>query len=155
MVIRKRLSWSSNFYLQTHKLKLLNLVACKAFTHTYRAHFSCFSWSKSCWCCSCDFAHRLQSFASNWHFLFVVIIVSFLLTHKQFVWVAGKIWWTLGHVFRVWLGRLSSSFLRCCSICRMLFNFGLPCNRRFFSFLSSLNDGMKSIKQTLVPSFGK
>lgn len=91
---------------------LYSQIACKAFSHTYRAHFSCFSWSKSCWCCcSCDFAHRLQSFASNWHFLFVVVVVALFLTHEQLVRMAGKIWWTFGEmVFRRWFS--------CC--CRLL-----------------------------------
>ena len=125
-------------HLQTNNISLLNWIACKAFSHTYRAHFSCFSWSKSCWCCSCDFAHRLQSFASNWHFLFVVVIVAFLLAHKQFVWVAWEIWWTLSH-FRGMTSRMSCiccCLCCCCSICCMLFNFMLPSCRRFFSFLS-------------------
>ena len=119
------------FILQTYHF--LN-EACKAFTHTYRANFSCFSWSKSCWCCcSCDFAHRLQSFASNWHFLLVVVIIAFLLTHKQFIWVTWKVWWTFGYLFRLH-GRLG------CGSCRrrVSFDFGLSSCRGFFSFLTAI-----------------
>lgn len=119
------------FILQTYHF--LN-EACKAFTHTYRANFSCFSWSKSCWCCcSCDFAHRLQSFASNWHFLLVVVIIAFFLTHKQFIRVTWKVWWTFGYLFRL-QGRLG------CGSCRrrVSFDFGLSSCRGFFSFLTAI-----------------
>lgn len=125
------------FFLSTNlKTEFTELCSMQAFSHTYRAHFSCFSWSKSCWCCSCDFAHRLQSFASNWHFLFVVIIVAFLLAHKQFIWMAGEVWWTLGHVFRRWIRCIRCSLCCCCCVCCMLFYFMLPSCCRLFSFLS-------------------
>lgn len=103
--------------------------------HTYRAHFACFSWSKSCWCCSCDFAHRLQSFASNWHFLFVVVIVALLLAHKQLVRVTRKVRGTLRDLLR-FHGRL------CCSSCRrrVSFDFCLSSCRGFFSLLQHRAD---------------
>ena len=132
---RKHISGISSIFFRIYKPITefcLYWLACKAFTHTYRAHFSCFGWSKSCWCCSCDFAHRLQSFASNWHFLFVVVVIAFLLTHKKLIRMAGKIWWTFCYVlFRRFRRRRSG----CCSICCMLFYFCLPSCCSFFSFL--------------------
>lgn len=150
----KKCKWNLRYLkgkLQTHKMISLNWTACKAFSHTYRADFSCFSWSKSCLRCSCDFAHRLQSFASNWHFLFVVVIVAFLLTHKQFVWVAGEVWGALSHVFLGWMGSCVCCCLcGCCCICCMLFNFMLSCCCSLFSFLTA---SMIALKYKIDISF--
>lgn len=82
-------------------------VGAESGSHTYRAHFTgfCSASCSSCWCgCSCDFAHRLQSFAPDRHLLLVVVVVALLLVHEQLVAVAGKVRRALGDL-RVGRGR--------------------------------------------------
>lgn len=110
------------------------VVVQKAGPHTYRAHFTgfCSASCSSCWCgCSCDFAHRLQSFAPDRHLLLVVVVVALLLAHEQLVTVAGKVRRALGDL-RVGCGRRR----RCVGL-----EFGLFRCGRFFRFLRGATSG--------------
>lgn len=108
-------------------------------SNTYRANFANLRRHRAGWWCSWSlhFAHRLQSFTTDWHFLLVVVIISLLLSDKQLITMTRKIGWTFRH-FRL-ICRINCRLChRCCVRC-MCFNFGLFCCGRLLSFLQDIN----------------
>lgn len=87
------------------------------------------------WCSwSLHFAHRLQSFATDWHFLLVVVIVALFLSNKQLITVAREIGRAFCH-FRLGIGRINCRLSHCCCMRCMRFNFRLLCCGRLFCLL--------------------
>lgn len=109
-------------------------------SNTYRADFANLRRHRAGWWCSWSlhFAHRLQSFATDWHFLLVVVIISLLLSDKQLIAMTRKIGWTFRH-FRWRICRIDCRLCCGCCGCCMCLNFGLFRLGRLFSFLQEIN----------------